>query len=66
MNVEETKQQIQRNGFEIVIQQGYVGIWRNYPSRGFKEIVFSYNVDPQIAMKSCCEKFINMSFMKNN
>ncbi len=55
---------IKASGYDLHVKGNYVSIWRNYPSRGYREIQFATNADVTEAHYECCLKFIRMMFPK--
>jgi len=61
-NIQPVLDKIRGMGYEVHVKGTYVGIWRNYSSRGFREIQFATSSDLVNAYYDCCHKFIQMRY----
>jgi hypothetical protein len=59
-NIQPVIDKIKSLGYEVHEKGTYVGIWRNYASRGYREVQFAFNSNIVDAYYDCCFKFIQM------
>ena len=65
-NLQPILDKINSMGYDVHVQNNCVSIWKNFHSRGYRQIQMSINDNVTDAYYDCCSKFISMICFKNS